>query len=109
MGWLIWILFAHFVADFICQSDWMAQNKSKEFYPLAVHIAVYSAVISTMTLNPLFGIINGAIHFGVDYVTSRISSGLYRNGKKIHWFFVVIGFDQFIHTATLIYTWNFLQ
>jgi hypothetical protein len=25
-----------------------------------------------------------------------------------HWFFVVIGLDQFIHAATLAYTWRYV-
>ena len=104
---LIWILFSHWVADFVCQSDWMAQNKSKSNEVLLVHIGVYGTVMSVMTLNPAFGTLNALIHMVVDYFTSRTSSKLYKDGK-IHWFFVVIGFDQFIHTATLIYTWRLL-
>lgn len=107
MNWLIWILFAHWVADFVCQSDYMAKGKSSSNLILGQHILVYTAVIALMTLNPLFALVNGAIHFVVDYFTSRASSKLYKAGQ-IHWFFVVIGFDQFIHTATLLYTWSLL-
>lgn len=110
MNWLIWILFAHFVADFIGQSDYMAKGKSSSNLILAYHIVVYTGLLALMTgfSNPGWALLNGAIHFVVDYFTSRASSKLYKSGK-IHWFFVVIGFDQFIHTATLLLTWSYLK
>ena len=43
----------------------------------------------------------GLIHFPVDYVTSRLNSKLYQAGKN-HEFFVSIGFDQWIHFATIL-------
>lgn len=39
------LLVAHFVADFVCQSDWMAIHKSKRWDALALHVAVYAAVL----------------------------------------------------------------
>lgn len=100
---VVWLLFIHWVADFVFQSDWMAKNKSKSNDALLIHCFAYGAVIGVMTLNPLFGLINGTIHFPVDYVTSRINSKLWE-AKQVHWFFVSIGFDQFIHFVTLILT-----
>ncbi len=86
----------------------MAQNKSKSTKVLLIHVGVYGAVISAMTLNPLFGAVNALIHMVVDYFTSRASSKLWAD-KKVHWFFVVIGLDQFLHTVCLIYTWGFFK
>lgn len=39
------LLVAHFVGDFICQTDWMALNKSKRWDALALHVGVYTVVI----------------------------------------------------------------
>lgn len=35
-------LFLHLLGDYILQSDWMAQNKTKRFTPAAVHAVTYS-------------------------------------------------------------------
>ena len=98
---IIWLLFAHWIADFVCQSDWMAQNKSKSNHALTIHCNIYGFIIGIMTWNILFGIFAMFIHFPVDYVTSRINSKLWAD-KKVHWFFVGVGFDQWIHFVTLI-------
>lgn len=36
------LILLHFLMDFIFQSDWMALNKSKEWWPLIWHVVVYS-------------------------------------------------------------------
>ena len=112
---ILFLLFTHFVADFICQNDWMAQGKSKECLPLFTHCVVYATVFigTFLVLNSFVSVIipemvkycllNGAIHFCVDFVTSRINSRLWA-AKEVHWFFVGIGADQLIHAATLILT-----
>lgn len=104
------LLGAHFVGDFICQSDWMAQNKSKRWDALALHVLIYSAVLGLFLLWPpptdaalLFVGVNGAAHFAQDAITSRINSRLWA-AKQVHWFFVGIGADQLLHYVTLFVT-----
>lgn len=109
---IIYIMLAHWLADFVCQTSWMATNKSKNWLALASHVGVYSLVLMYMTLMmslhyesaPVdvlkFGFINGFCHFWVDAVTSRITKYLWTKGD-VHNFFVIIGFDQFIHFAIL--------
>ena len=105
------ILLAHFVADFICQSDYHALNKSKSNRVLLEHVTIYSAILSLFGLlfpiNLAWIIINGVGHFATDYVTSRMTSKLWASNKK-HWFFVTIGFDQLIHYTTLIVSYQLL-
>lgn len=105
---ILYLAFVHWIADFVFQSDWMAKEKSKNNYALLIHCFVYGAVFSSMTLSPMYGLIVGLIHIPVDYVTSRINAELW-NDKKVHWFFVSIGFDQWIHIATLILVQKYLM
>jgi hypothetical protein len=89
----------HFIADFMCQSDWMALNKSKRLWPLTVHCLVYTIPFTAMGMD--FAIKIGLAHFLTDYYTSRATSALWIRGKR-HWFFVMIGFDQLIHTLVIM-------
>lgn len=130
------LLVAHFVGDFLCQTDWMAVNKSKRLDALATHVAAYCAVLAGFVgaydMHQLavpwlvFVLVNGVLHFVTDAVTSRITSrlwflgltpspdlqphadGLYKLQGNRHWFFVVIGADQLIHAVTLIATAEWL-
>lgn len=100
------IIWAHWFADFVLQTDKMAKGKSKSNYWLGFHILVYSLCL--IPFGWQFALINGMTHFGVDWVTSRMTSRLWQKGD-VHNFFVVIGLDQAIHLTTLIFTWNILK
>jgi len=116
---VIFLLCAHFVADFCFQTQEMAQEKSKSLRALFDHVWVYTAVIMVLVAAFLFAAgldvanavcfagINGVVHFGIDYVTSRINRILYE-AKETHWFFVGIGFDQLLHTSILVGTASML-
>jgi len=110
------IILAHWISDFVFQSDWMARNKSKSNRALLAHVLVYTASIAViLALLPSgllthglyvyvrWVLINGALHFATDYVTSRITSRLYAE-NRIHDFFVVVGFDQMMHYMLLLTT-----
>jgi hypothetical protein len=113
------LLIAHWIGDFVLQSDWMAQNKSKEWRALAIHTLTYSTVmtlgfaVGTIALNLVvpfflyslgfFFLVTFATHGATDYVTSRVNAFFWRKGD-IHNFFVGVGFDQVIHYYTLILT-----
>ena len=113
------LLFTHWVADFIFQNDDMAKNKSKSNVWLGKHILAYMIVLSPFALYAgwrlpgeywmLFVLINGAVHFIIDWCTSRMTSKLWAQ-QRVHDFFVVVGFDQLLHACTLIatYKWLFL-
>lgn len=95
---VIWI---HFVADFIFQTDKMALNKSTSNKWLLSHVSVYT--IPLLWFGWKFALINGAAHFATDFCTSRWTSALWKKQKR-HEFFIVIGLDQAIHMTTLILT-----
>jgi len=104
---IVWI---HFIADFVLQSQWMGVNKSKDSLILGLHSLIYTIpflFIEYYLLIGYFAIINGVMHFVVDFLTSRCTSKLYEK-KEYHWFFVVIGLDQAIHMTILFLTYKFL-
>jgi len=102
---VIALCFVHFFADFICQSDWMAQNKSSSNKALGLHVVCYS--IPFLLFGLKFAIVTGILHFIIDYITSRITKKLWEK-KQVHNFFVVVGFDQFLHVVSLLLTYRFL-
>jgi hypothetical protein len=99
------------------QTDYMAMNKSKSNHALMEHIKSYTIgmffglfpvmlmITDTSVYLIIFWIVlNGLLHGATDYLTSRKTSELWKNGE-IHEFFIVIGLDQLIHAITLFYTY----
>lgn len=121
---VIHLCFAHWIADFVFQTDWMAQNKSKSNKPLLVHIVTYSLILGIVLLPSSFFsfnldllyfiILNGVLHFLIDWNTSRITSRLHKQGKlgsstvPNFGFFSIIGLDQFLHMVCLLLTTRFI-
>lgn len=120
---IIALLFIHWIADFVMQTDKMAQGKSKNNLDLLNHTLMYSGVF-VAALMPLVGYLYGysenvwlntfafggitlIVHTIQDYITSRINSKLW-NDKKVHLFFVSIGFDQLLHFIQLILTYKLI-
>ena len=97
----------HYIADFECQTDWMALGKSKRLLPLLTHVGIYSAWF-LVAFGWQFGAITFASHFLVDFFTSRWTSKLWAQEKR-HRFFCVIGLDQMIHSYCLLLTALFLM
>lgn len=96
---LVWV---HFIADFVMQSDKVAKGKSGSNKLLLLHVMIYSAFLVPFGL--AFAAVNMALHFATDYVSSRATSKLWQAGER-HWFFVVIGADQAVHMSCLFLTY----
>lgn len=119
--WIVlFILFAHWVADFINQTDEMAQNKSTNIYWLSYHVAAYTTMMLFFTL--VLVLTNGILfdvtppetfvlvslwcfifvtHWVTDFITSKITAKFWKSGN-MHNFFIVIGFDQWLHAIQLL-------
>ena len=102
------LVFAHFIADFLCQTDDMARRKSKEFEWLMLHVVVYTlvlivlgAAVGGVKFGVFLGNLNGVLHLAIDFCTSKATSRLWQK-QSWHWFFCVIGFDQALHTSILL-------
>lgn len=118
LSMVLYVLFLHWVADFVCQSRYMAANKAKCNYTLLWHVGVYSGVMAVglsifayITKEYwsvfFFVAINAVLHYITDYFSSRQTTKAWRS-NKIHRFFAIIGGDQFIHQLCLIGTLGFL-
>lgn len=104
---LLTLIFLHWISDFVLQSDWMAQNKSSSQKALIVHIFVYSIGFA-VCFGWFYALINGLLHFVIDFFTSRKTKRLWKE-KKVHDFFVTVGLDQALHMACLIVTASYLN
>ena len=95
MHFLVYVLFLHYVGDFFCQTNWMAVNKSKSQLALSVQVLVYTAVLLfglhlALLFHPvrhfgLYCLINGSLHFGIDFVTSRLTSRFWEKRRTYSW------------------------
>ena len=115
------LMFFHWIADFILQTEHMAKRKSVSNYYLGYHVVIYTTASMILWLL-LFTILGRyysilgyilayltmfILHFSTDYVTSRITSRLHKE-NKIHNFFVVIGLDQWLHYVQIYITYIIL-
>lgn len=109
MNILLYLLFLHWIGDFVLQTRWMAENKSKRNLALGIHIGVYSLtfIIGLLGHDPykiaIFVACNALCHFMIDYFTSRANAKLLTYENK-HLFWGMLGLDQYAHSATLLLT-----
>ncbi len=85
---LLILLTAHFVADFLCQTDEMATRKSSSWMVLTWHVAIYTLVMSAVAGLVMyqrgqtdawanFYWLTFVTHFVTDAITSRWTSKLW--------------------------------
>lgn len=121
------IIFIHWIADFVLQTDWQAQNKSKIWQALILHTFNYSfawfiigtiwSISSNLYTNGeylfswwivwKFALITFIAHTMTDYFTSRLNSYLWNKGD-VHNFFISVGADQASHMIQLLITYYIL-
>ena len=109
---IVLILVGHWIGDYVLQFNKIADFKSTSLLWLTIHVLLYTSVLLGVSLY-LFSVVdamklslvNGCLHFVTDWVTSKFSSR-YRAKPRI--FYPIIGFDQLIHTVTLMVTINYI-
>jgi hypothetical protein len=111
------ILFIHWVGDYLLQTNEIASKKSKSVRWLTFHVLLYTLallvgvfllnLINVISLDNilLFAGVNGALHWITDLITSRLAHRLTHKPRP---YYLLIGFDQFLHAATLLYTLQWL-
>jgi Protein of unknown function (DUF3307) len=106
---LLAVLFVHWLGDFVLQNGWMAQGKSKKMLPLLAHVGAYTATLFLLlpvlglTKTVIFALVNGVAHGAIDFCTSRLNVRLWE-AKRVHGFFVSVGYDQLMHGALIVAT-----
>lgn len=122
---IFYILTAHWIFDFILQTDAQAKGKSSSMKDLLSHTGSYS-MYWLMASCLLFGIQNihretswyiwtsiifstvtFICHTITDYFTSRLNKRLWEKGQT-HKFFISVGGDQLLHYTQLFLTFYFL-
>ena len=121
---ILYLLFSHWVADFLFQTTHMGTYKSKSNKVLLLHTATYTLVMflvlgvgghlcnaEFITVRFLwFFPISFVAHTVQDYVTSRLTSMQFAANKYngIDGAFTIIGIDQFLHYCQIFLTYLFL-
>lgn len=100
---LVWL---HFFADFMLQSDRIAVAKSADNGALALHVCLYT--LPFLFFGVWFAMVNMLLHFATDFVSSRVASHFHQKGDR-HNFFVTIGADQAVHMSCLILTASYFE
>jgi hypothetical protein len=117
LAFVLALMAQHWYTDFELQRDWQARNKSTDWDALLAHTGTYSlAMMVFLFVAPAgtgwslraanawtFGLITFLCHTATDKVTSRITKRLWQE-QKVHDFFVVVGFDQWLHLVQLLTT-----
>lgn len=60
-------------------------------------------IYAILTQLATFAVVNAALHFFIDAITSRLTARLWAKGQ-VHNFFVLVGLDQLLHATCLILT-----
>lgn len=106
------LLIAHFIGDFLLQTDEQAKGKSSSNLCLTQHLLTYIIPFTLLgfiiPISFAFLIVTFVTHFVTDYISSRITKKLWNEGE-VHWFFAVVGADQLVHMLTLIWTYEYFS
>jgi len=117
-----YVLVLHYLGDYIFQPYWVSVEKSENLKILLYHVFIYTAILYSGLIFVVglksvlvFSGITFALHFMVDFLTSRIISDNSSNlrldpdvSKPIHkrlklWGPIsLLGFDQLLHQVCLL-------
>lgn len=74
---LAWVVLAHMIGDYLIQSDWMAQEKTKRWIPAILHGVSYGLPFLFLTTSPLALLVIMGTHILIDH---------YRLARHVVWF-----------------------
>jgi len=73
----LWIVLAHLAGDYLIQSDWMANEKTKRWWPAIAHGLTYTIPYAFITQSPLALAVIAGTHIIIDH---------YRLARHVAWF-----------------------
>jgi len=96
---LIWILGAHYIADFPLQGSYIADNKGKRWYILMAHAFIYATVIAiALMFLGKYEVWKWFVVFAVHFMTDKWKSGQPKD--EAHWHYIY--YDQGLHIGVNI-------
>lgn len=112
MTLLFWLFTKHFVADFPLQaSPWMYRNKGTYGHPGGIVHAAIHAWLTLCTVGCWYGhgggkvavlaaLADGVVHYHIDWAKVNITEhyGLHPLKNESYW--ILLGFDQYLHALT---------
>lgn len=98
-NFLIRLLIAHLLSDFVFQTKRMVEDKRWNSFGLLSHIAVTMITAMALTGNIEVVLIIGVTHYFIDMTKSRMTSRYPE--KSLPFFFI----DQAAHIAVLVFAW----
>ena len=92
---LFWLIFAHLLADYSLQSNWVAKMKKTDNYVLLAHAIIWGGVISLFlsyfnifTIWKVVFLISG--HFIVDYIKCHSKKDIWVIDQSLHFLQLLI-------------------
>lgn len=77
---ILFLIFAHFIADWALQSDWVAKNKSEYSIVMMAHCMVWTGVMCfTLKQLGMYAPWKPAMLFGIHYVMDSVKCDYYKN------------------------------
>jgi hypothetical protein len=113
MTLLFWLFTKHFIVDFPMQAHpYMYTNKGTYGHPggilhAGLHaLATFWVVLSccdSVTLAMLSMVVDGVAHYHIDWAKMNVGAhyGLLPNNSE--WFWILLGFDQYLHALTYFF------
>ena len=113
---LFWFIIKHFVCDFPLQATpWMYKNKGTYGHlggiahagihmtgTVAIFALTLGGILSPLDI-ALLGLIDGLIHYHIDWAKMNIGRIYNLKPDNSEWFWILLGLDQLLHYMTYLF------
>ncbi|MFM9890529.1 MAG: DUF3307 domain-containing protein [Rickettsiales bacterium] len=107
---LVALMAKHFLCDFPLQRPYQYQNKGIYGHPGGLlHVSIHAAgtwLVAVLFVGPWaalgLALLDAVIHYHIDWAKNQINKRYSLNAHSGAWYWIVFGFDQFLHQLTYI-------